>query len=246
MKNRRKALIVLALASVMITGSIATAFAATTNGKTNATEAASQASEKNRHGKKEKIAEPDNAIGKEKAQAAALKDAGIASDKVEKIRTHVSKLDDGTVVYKVGFVYGDKYYSYKINALTGAVADKSEQSAEEHAALKSHGKNRKKEETAEPDNAIGKETAQAAALKDAGISSDKVEKIRTYVSKLDDGTVVYKVGFIYGDKHYSYKINALTGAVADKSEKSADEMQNGHGHKKDKAEISGTEKSGNE
>ena len=154
MKNRRKALIVLALASVMITGSIATAFAATTNGKTNATEAASQASEKNRHGKKEKIAEPDNAIGKDKAQAEALKDAGIASDKVEKIRTRVSKLDDGTVVYKVGFVYGDKYYSYKINALTGAVADKSE--------------------------------------------------------------------------------------------KSADDMQNGHGHKKDKAEISGTEKSGNE
>ena len=54
---------------------------------------------------------------------------GIREDKAEKIKARVTKLEDGTVVYKVGFTSGDKYYSVKVNALTGAVVDKTVQSA---------------------------------------------------------------------------------------------------------------------
>ncbi len=220
---RRKFIIAASLAVLLSISAFATsALAATDSAQTTANSAA-QASTCGKKCKKEKVEEPENAIGKDKAKTAALKDAGVAEDKVEKIKSFVIKLDDGTVVYKVCFTSGDKYYSYKINALTGAVADKSVQNAEEHEASKKQGKHGKKPEVAEPENAIGKDKAKAAALKDAGIAEDKVEKIRSRVTKLDDGTVVYKVGFTSGDKYYSYKINALTGAVVDKSVQSAEE-----------------------
>ena len=120
-----------------------TALAETTNNsQTTATQSAEQESGRHGHGKMEKVAEPENAISKDKAKEAALKDAGISSDKVDKIRSFVIKLDDGTVVYRVSFKSGEKYYTYKINALTGNVADKKEQTADEHeASKKEHGKN---------------------------------------------------------------------------------------------------------
>ena len=230
---KHKFIIVASIVAILSTSAFATtAFAATTTNQTTVTESTSKSAKSGKQGKKEKVAEPENAIGKDKAKAAALKDAGIAEDKVEKIKARVTKLDDGTVVYKVGFTSGDKYYSYKINALTGAVADKSVQSAEEHEASKPQGKHEKKEKVVEPENAIGKDKAKTAALKDAGIAEDKVDKIKSRVTKLDDGTVVYKVGFTSGDKYYSYKINALTGAVADKSVQSAEEHEASKSHGK--------------
>ena len=205
------------------------AFAATNGSDTTTAVDATDKSAQGGHSKKEKVTEPENAIGKDAAKALALKDAGISADAVEKIKAHVSKLDDGTVVYKVGFTAGNKYYSYKINALTGEVADKSEMSAEEHEAAKAehkgNGRHAKKEEISEPENAIGKDAAKAAALKDAGLSADNVDRIRSRVTKLDDGTVVYKVGITVGDKYYSYKINALTGEIAEKSQMTVEEHE---------------------
>ena len=110
--------------------------AADGNDQTTIEESTVPSTKSGRHEKKQKAAEPENAIGKEAAKAAALKDAGIAAENVDKIRSRVSKLEDGTVVYKVSFTAGEVYYAYQINALTGEVVDKSQQSAEEHAAAK--------------------------------------------------------------------------------------------------------------
>ena len=222
-KLKHKFILAASLAVILSVSAFATtAFAATTNSQS-AVESTTGNTKKCGQNKKEKVAEPENAIGKDKAKAAALKEVGVSEDKVEKIKARVTKLDDGTVVYKVGFTSGDQYYSVKINALTGAVVDKTVQSAEEHEASKSHGKHEQKEKVAEPENAIGKDKAKAAALKEAGITEDKAEKIKSRVTKLDDGTVVYKVSFTSGDKYYSIKVNALTGAVAEKKEQSAEE-----------------------
>ena len=151
---KHKFIIAAALAVLMSVSAFATtAYAATSNNQAAVTESSSDTAKNSKQGKKEKVDEPENAIGKDKAKAAALKDAGIAADKVEKIRSRVTKLDDGTVVYKVGFTYGDKYYSYKINALTGAVAEKKEQSAEEHAASKTHSKGGSAKTTDSTENA---------------------------------------------------------------------------------------------
>ena len=231
---KHKFILAASLAAILsVSAFTTTASAATTSNTQAAVESSTVNTQKSEKGKKEKVAEPENAIGKDKAKAAALKETGITEDKAEKIKARVTKLEDGTVVYKVGFTSGDQYYSVKINALTGAVVDKTVQSAEEHEALKPHGKHEKKEKVAEPENAIGKDKAKAAALKEAGITEDKAEKIRARVTKLDDGTVVYKVSFTSGDQCYSIKINTLTGAVVDKTVQSAEEHASLKTHSKD-------------
>ena len=130
-----------ALAAVMTASALGTtALATTTDNKTAASSQSSSAQKTERHGKPEKVAEPENAIGKDKAETAALKSAGVSESKVDKVKTFVIKLDDGTVVYRVSFKYGEKYYAYKINATTGKVAEKKVQTAEEHeASKKEHG-----------------------------------------------------------------------------------------------------------
>ena len=74
-------------------------------------EASAESEKQGRHCKKEKVAEPENAIGKDAAKAAALKDAGLTADSVEKVKAHVSKSEDGTVIYKVHFTANDTWYS---------------------------------------------------------------------------------------------------------------------------------------
>lgn len=138
---KHKVILAASLAAILSVSVFATSVsAATTSNNQAAVESSTENNQKRGQAKKEKVAEPENAIGKDKAKAVALKEAGITEDKAEKIKTRVTKLDDGTVVYKVSFTYGDKYYSIKINALTGAVAEKKVQSAEEHASLKTHSK----------------------------------------------------------------------------------------------------------
>ena len=139
---KRRIFIAAALAALMSTSVLGTtALAKTTNdNQTTATQSDTQKSGCHGHGKREQVTEPENAIGKEKAKDLALKDAGVSADKVDKARSFVTKLDDGTVVYRVSFKVGEKYYTYKINALTGKVADKKTETAEEHeASKKEHG-----------------------------------------------------------------------------------------------------------
>lgn len=124
-----------ALMSASVMGTTALAKTTSVTGNTTASTSSQKSNEKT-HAKPEKISEPENAIGKDKAKAAALKAAGISESKVDKVKTFVVKLDDGTIAYRVSFTYGEKYYAYKINALTGKVADKKEMTAEEHEKYK--------------------------------------------------------------------------------------------------------------
>ena len=78
-------------------------------------------------------------------------------------------------------------------------------------------KREKKQETSEPENAIGKDAAKEKALTDAGLSTDQIKKIKARVSSAEDGTVIYKVGFVFEGQKYSYQIDALTGAIISKS-----------------------------
>ena len=124
--------------------------------------------------------------------------------------------------------------------VSAAESENAEQESAVEESTQAHKKPVKREKTAEPENAIGKDAAKEAALKDKGITADQVEKVRARVLKLDDGTVIYKVGFTYGDIHYSYKIDALTGKILDKTEQDAAEYEaskpkSKHGRKTDKA-----------
>ncbi len=87
-------------------------------------------------------------------------------------------------------------------------------------------KRERPDEAAEPENAIGRDAAKEAALGDAGLSSDQVEKLRARVSD-KDGTTVYKVSFRCEGQKHSYKIDPLTGGVLDKT---VSEAGAGRGH----------------
>ena len=80
---------------------------------------------------KEQVAEPENAIGKDSAKAKALEDAGVTDEQVNKVRSHLSQLDDGTVIYRVHFIYIDQRYSYQINAISGEIVDKHTDTAKD-------------------------------------------------------------------------------------------------------------------
>lgn len=81
----------------------------------------------------------------------------------------------------------------------------------------SKGKKEKKQEAAEPENAIGKAVAKEKALADAGLTADQLKKIKACVSQNEDGTVFYKVGFVFEGQKYSYRIDALSGNILEKS-----------------------------
>ena len=49
---------------------------------------------------KQKVAAPENAIGKDAAKEKALQDAGLSADSVSKIRSRLKELEDGTIVYR--------------------------------------------------------------------------------------------------------------------------------------------------
>ncbi len=82
-----------------------------------------------------------------------------------------------------------------------------------------------KQQTAEPEGAIGKDAAKTKALEDAGVTADQVTRLKSRVTKLDDGTVIYKVKFTYDGQRYSYQIDALTGDVIDKSSAAATDSE---------------------
>ena len=81
--------------------------------------------------KKEQVAEPDGAIGKDRAKEIALADAGFTAEQTGKVRARVTE-QDGTVIYKVRFTCDGQRYSYRIDAMSGEILDKSSAEAAAH------------------------------------------------------------------------------------------------------------------
>jgi len=89
-----------------------------------------------------------------------------------------------------------------------------------------HGKHRGRpdeEQVEEPENAIGNDAAESKALDDAGVSEDQAGRVMSHLSRLDDGTVVYRVDFICSDQHYSYQVNATSGEIVEKKNEAVSE-----------------------
>lgn len=104
-----------------------------------------------------------------------------------------------------------------------------------HGRGRGHGHGAKPAEAAEPVGAIGKDAAKAAALADAGLTAEQVQKLRSRVSD-KDGTTVYKVKFTYENQSYSYRIDPVSGAVLDKT---VSEVTNEGGHRHGRPQNSG-------
>lgn len=143
MKHKRW--IALLLAAVLTVGAMSvTAFAAenTEPEAETTTEGSAAKPCRGKHSHKNKVAEPENAVGKDVAKETALADAGVSAEDVGKVKARVTKLEDGTVVYRVSFTSGELWYRYKIDAVTGEILDKKTEDAAEHEAEKAEHKAR--------------------------------------------------------------------------------------------------------
>ena len=219
----------------------------TTNGATDNKDTDSETGDKIKkprgHGKHidEQIAEPENAIGEDAAESKALNDAGVTEDQAGRVMSHLSQLDDGTIVYRVDFIYSDQHYFYQINATSGEIVEKNNNAVTEDRKAgtgKGHGRHGE-EQITEPENAIGNDAAKSKALDDAGITEDQAGRVMSHLSQLDDGTVVYKVNFIFNSQRYSYQINATSGEIVGKNTNSdtEDKKTESRGHGKHFEEI---------
>lgn len=155
------------------------------------------------------------AITQKEARKIALEDAGLMEAEVT-ISAEKLDTENGVAVYEVDFVKGNVKYEYEINATTGAVYSKSSEStAVPSTAAASEAP---RAENRSNNNYIGLERAKAIALGDAGLSAASVtftEAIPDY----DDGVPKYDLDFYTAthEYYYYYEINALTGAIMDKS-----------------------------
>ena len=84
----------------------------------------------------------------------------------------------------------------------------TEASTEDNSSRSAHGgrsNNARKGKSLEPTDAVGKQAARDTALNDAGISADEAVKVKTRISRLEDGNVVYTARWIpEGQKSESY------------------------------------------
>lgn len=138
-------------------------------------------------------------IGETAAVSKALKNAGTTRSEVWDIECDRDK-DDGVTVYEVEFKKGRTEYSYKINAKTGSIREKSV----EYGYRYSSGK------------LIGKTAAINKAFEFSGISKVSVTNLVCRYD-YDDGKAVYEVKFRKGNWKYEYDVNARTGKIVEYS-----------------------------
>jgi len=166
------------------------------------------------------------AITQKDARKIALEDAGLTEAEVT-ISAEKLDTENGVAVYEVDFVKGNVKYEYDINATTGAVYSKSSEStavsSTEAAAQPSEAETAAANAIVAPtaenrsnNNYIGLERAKAIALGDAGLSAASVTFTEAK-QDFDDGVPNYDLDFYTATHEYDYEINALTGAIMDKS-----------------------------
>ncbi len=154
--------------------------------------------------KNDSVSVPENVISEEAAIAKAASHAGVdVSNATVKCKLDS---DDGRVHYDVEFKLNGIEYEYEIDAVSGEIL-KAEQDKES-------GTNNST--AAKPENLITKEEALAIAYKDAGVSESDVYIIGCELDK-ENGVWYYEPEFTVGKTEYDYEINAMTGAIINKS-----------------------------
>ena len=136
-------------------------------------------------------------IGEDAALNRALTDAGLTAQGVTVMETGLDA-DDLLQVYEISFCTAGAEYEYEIDAVTGAIRERSiETRATAQPAASSY---------------IGVDQAKSIALKHAGLSAAEVSFTKAKLEK-DDGLRKYEIEFIKGSTEYEYEIDAATGSI---------------------------------
>lgn len=147
--------------------------------------------------RKPAVSEDDGYISREKAETAALKDAGV---KRADVTFEKSKLDrDGDrAVYDIEFYSAEKEYDYEIDALTGEILKREQEPRQTSGAS--------------GQSLIGVEKAKKLAAEHAGLTVSQAKFTECELDR-DDGRVVYELEFRCGGEEYEYTVDACSGAI---------------------------------
>ena len=149
----------------------------------------------------------------EQAKTLAAVHAGRTVDTVS-FKKAETEPDDGRILHKLEFYTADgKEYEYKIDAVTGAIL-KWEYDAKHYVPQADIAKPAPSTPQAPSSAITGIESAKAAALKMAGLSSANVkwDKVK---QDYEDGRLVYEGEFHCNHMEYEFEIDAATGVFLD-------------------------------
>lgn len=178
-----------------------TAAASTISDKTEST-----TSKHNTTTKKDTTVKENHLMTVEAAKKIAFEDAGVKENTVNLIKNKLDK-EDGVQVYDIEFYADNKEYDYEIDAVTGAIRDKSIEVRKQDIPAS---------DIVTESQLIGIETAKKTALKDAKVEETNVTITKNKLTK-EDGIQVYDIEFFTQTNEYEYEINAYTGEILDKS-----------------------------
>lgn len=158
----------------------------------------------------------------EGAKKIALDDAGVKESEVTFAKTRQDR-EDGIDVFDIEFYVGNVEYEYEINASTGAVYSKSQEThAQQNPAAAGGAASEGQiaaagvDLSAESAGGVSLEEAKNAALADAGLTADQVTFTKTKLD-YDDGVEEYEIEFLTDTSEYDYTILAADGSVRERS-----------------------------
>lgn len=133
----------------------------------------------------------------EEARSIALSDAGLSQSGVTFIKSE-QDYDKGITVYEIEFCTSVNKYEYEINALNGTILKKEIEGLND--------------DSDDPKQNIGLESAKAIALSDAGLTEDSVTFIKIK-QDYDNGILIYELEFCSQRCDYEYEISASDGKI---------------------------------
>ncbi len=147
---------------------------------------------------------PEGSISREEALKIALADVGLEESQVYDLSIEQDR-KKGTAVYEVDFDTEDTEFDYTIDAATGAIT-RMDSSPKQLLGQDAAAAAQQSEEL------IGRESALAAALADAGLAENDVYDIGIELDRRLR-SVCYEVDFETASTEYEYDIDAVTGEV---------------------------------
>ena len=165
-------------------------------------------------------------IGANEAENIALAKVGLTRENIRFERTEIDH-ERGKLVWEVEFEYGNKEYSFEIDAVTGKILREEIESERKPSSAPATQPTETAPSVTEPPvtqpnpekpdvTEITREEAINIALKEAGLSREQVRELEAEKDR-ERGVLVYEVEFEHGRKEYSYEIRVSDGKVLTRS-----------------------------
>lgn len=142
----------------------------------------------------------DRYVSKQDAIDAVLTELSLSIGDISELEIEFD-IDDKKIIYEIEFETTTLKYIYKINATDGTIIESKSQEL-------THGG---EGETA-PHNAISEDDAAAIAFSHIGHTKQEAEEIQVKY-RFDNPAHIYQITFKIADEEYSFKINAISGAI---------------------------------